>query len=70
MDPRIREGDQGSRQVIQAFMLLLGGLSVFAVKILGFGAVCKEGKKSAGKGIYCQREAFATDKHGITRNKN
>jgi len=39
MAPRIREGDQGSRQVIRAFMLLLGGLRVFAVKFLGFGGV-------------------------------
>jgi hypothetical protein len=32
MDPRIPEGDQGSRQEIQTCLLLL---SVFAVKILG-----------------------------------
>ena len=44
MDPRIREGDQGSRQVIRAFLLLLSDLCVFAVKILGFGAVLKKGK--------------------------
>ena len=70
MAPRIREGDQGAnkkgikafsprrrkerkgRQEIQASMLLL---SVFAVKILGFGGFCKQGKKSAGGG-YCSKK--------------
>ena len=56
MDPRIREGNQGSRQVIRASLLLLGGLRVFAVKILGFGAVCKEGKKSAGEGLCSKKK--------------
>ena len=43
MDPRIREGDQCSRQVIRAFLLLLSGLRVFAVKILGFGGFDRKG---------------------------
>jgi len=66
MDPRIREGDQGSRQVIRASLLLLGVLCVFAVKILSSGGVCKEGKKSAGKGICCKEmhlPRIATDLH-------
>jgi hypothetical protein len=36
-------------------MLLLSVLSVFAVKILGFGGFCKQGKKSAGGG-YCSKK--------------
>ena len=50
MDPRIREGDQGSRQEIQNCLLLLGVLSVFAVKVLG--------------NLASKEEGFATDKHG------
>jgi len=48
-------------------MLLLGGLCVFAVKILGFGGVCKEGKKSAGEGLCSKKKhlpRIATDLHG------
>jgi hypothetical protein len=36
-------------------MLLLSVLSVFAVKILGFGGFCKQGKKSGGGG-YCSKK--------------
>jgi len=41
--PRRRKERKG-RQDILTFLLLLCGLSVFAVKILGFGGVLKEGK--------------------------
>ncbi|MFZ4608963.1 MAG: hypothetical protein ACOYNM_04075, partial [Gemmataceae bacterium] len=47
--PRRRKERKG-RQEIQASMLLLSVLSVFAVKILGFGGFCKQGKKPGGGG--------------------
>ncbi|RLS22711.1 MAG: hypothetical protein DWH70_11250 [Planctomycetota bacterium] len=39
MGPHIREGDQGARRVIRAFLLLISGLSVFAVRMLSFGVL-------------------------------
>ena len=64
MDPRIREGDQGSKQVIRAFMLLLGGLSVFAVKFLALVGFARKARNQLAR-VFAAKRSIC---HGITRN--